>query len=75
MPSRTPEQIRSSIESNRNELAVSIANLRGEVVQFTDWRGHIRRREREVLAGAAAVGFFIGGGIAGFGGLLRRRKR
>ncbi len=74
MPQRTPEQIRQSIEANRAELAVSITQLRGEVVALTDWRGHLRAHQREVLVGAAVAGFVVGGGIAALGGLFRRRR-
>lgn len=73
-PQRTPEEIRQSIESNRMELAVSIDKLRGEVVVLADWRGHLRTHKREVVIGAAVAGFVIGGGIAAFGGLFRRRR-
>lgn len=73
-PQRTPEQIRSSIEANRAELALSIDRLRGEVAELTDWRKQVRRHQREVLIGAAVAGFVIGGGIAALGGILRRRR-
>jgi hypothetical protein len=77
MPTRTPEQIRASIEQNRQELAVSIEALRNEVTALTDWRRQLRDHRREALIAAAVAGFVIGGGIAGVGGLLfgRRRKR
>ncbi len=74
-PQRTPEEIRSSIEANRAELALSIDRLRGEVAELTDWRKQLRRHQREVLIGAAVAGFVIGGGIAALGGMLRRRRR
>ena len=74
MPQRTPEQIRSSIEANRADLAVAVVRLRGEVVQLTDWRSHLRRHQRELVIGAAVGGFVIGGGIAAVAGLLRRRR-
>ena len=35
---RSPEEIRQSIEANRAELAMSLERLRGEVAQVTDWR-------------------------------------
>ncbi len=73
MPQRSPEQIRQSIETNRAELAVSIDRLRGEVVTLTDWRAQLRAHKREVVIGAAVAGFVVGGGIAAFGGLFRRR--
>ena len=54
---RTPEEIRASIEANRTELAHSLARLRGEVAEITDWRKQIaqppeagadRRRRRRL---------------------------
>jgi hypothetical protein len=69
MAQRSPAEIRSSIEANRNELAVSIVQLRGEVAHLTDWRGHLARHERELKIGAAVVvGLAIGSR------LLRRRR-
>ena len=73
MPDRTPEQIRASIEENRKELGVAVEKLRVEVGELTDWRSHIRQHQREVLIGAAVAGFVVGGGVAGFFGLFRRR--
>jgi hypothetical protein len=74
MPTRTPEEIRRSIESNRAELALSLGRLRGEVAEVTDWRKQITRHRKQVVIGAAVAGFVIGGGIAAVGGLLRRRR-
>jgi hypothetical protein len=69
MPQRSPAEIRRSIEANRNELAVSIVQLRGEVAYLTDWRGHLERHRREVIVAGAVVGLAIGAR------LLRRRRR
>jgi hypothetical protein len=74
MAQRTAEEIRSSIESNRAELATSVVRLRSEVVAITDWRAQLNTHKREVLIGAAVAGFVIGGGIASFSGLFRRRR-
>jgi hypothetical protein len=74
MPQRTPEQIRASIEANRVELAHSLVRLRGEVAEITDWRKQIVTHQKQVLIGAAAAGFVLGGGIAGVVGLFRRRR-
>jgi hypothetical protein len=71
---RTPEQIRASIEANRRELAISLERLRGEVAEITDWRKQIVTHQKQVLIGAAAAGFVLGGGIAGIVGLFRRRR-
>jgi hypothetical protein len=76
MPARTPEEIRASIERNREELGTAVTQLRVEVVKLTDWRGQLRKYEPQVLIGAAAAGFVIGGGIAALGALtFGRRKR
>jgi len=72
MSTRSPEEIRTSIERNRKELGVAIERLRVEVAEMTDWRQHIRNHQREVLIGAAVAGFVLGGGIPGFFGLFRR---
>jgi hypothetical protein len=69
MAQRTPAEIRSSIETNRAELAVSVAQLRGEVTRITDWRAHVERHRTEITAGAAVVGLMLGVRM------LRRRKR
>ncbi|MHB1537290.1 MAG: DUF3618 domain-containing protein [Solirubrobacteraceae bacterium] len=73
MRDRSPAEIRSSIESNRAELAGSLEKLRGELAVLTDWRGQIESHRRQALIGAAVAGFVIGGGIAAvFGGKRRR---
>ena len=69
MSGRSPAEIRSSIESNRTELALSLDRLRGEVTRLTDWRGHLERHRSEVTVGVALVGVALGVR------LLRRRRR
>jgi hypothetical protein len=73
MATRTPEEIRASIEKNREELARSLVRLRDEVAEVTNWRKQIVTHQKQVLIGAAAAGFLLGGGIAGIVGLFRRR--
>jgi hypothetical protein len=73
MPTRSPEEIRQSIEANRAELGMAVEKLRQEVAVVTDWRGQLRQHQKQVLIGAAVAGFVLGGGIAGVGRLLRRR--
>jgi hypothetical protein len=70
MPTRTPQEIRASIEQNREELGTSLERLRGEVVRLTDWRSQLRRHQSQAIAGAGVAGFVLGGGIAGLTGLL-----
>jgi hypothetical protein len=69
MAQRSTAEIRSSIEANREELALSVQRLRGEVQRVTDWRAHLQRHQTEVALGAAAVGLMIGMRM------LRRRRR
>jgi hypothetical protein len=72
MPERSPEEIRSSIEANRAQLAVSVGRLRGEIDHLADWRGHLARHRTKVLIGAAVTGFVVGGGVAAVTGLFNR---
>jgi Protein of unknown function (DUF3618) len=74
-PTRSPDEIRASIEQNRKELGTSLERLRGEVVRITDWRAQIRRHEQQVLIAAGVAGFVLGGGIAAVGGILFGRRR
>jgi uncharacterized membrane protein len=69
MAQRTPAEIRSSIEANRMELAVSVQQLRGEVTRLTDWRAHVERHRSEITVGAAVVGLMLTTRI------VRRRRR
>ena len=71
---RSPEQIRASIEANRAELGLAVERLRQEVTVATDWRRQINAHKKEILIGAAVAGFVIGGGIAGVTGIFRRRR-
>jgi hypothetical protein len=73
MATRTPEQIRASIEVNRIELAHSLERLRTGVTELTDWRKQLELHKREALIGAAVAGFVLGGGIAALFGRRGRR--
>ena len=72
---RSPEEIRRSIEANRAQLGLAVDRLRGEVTAAADWRSHLERHRKEVLIGAAVAGFVIGGGIAAVTGMLTGRRR
>jgi len=75
--SRTPDEIRASIEQNRQELGTSLEKLRVEVVRLTDWRAPLRRHQQQAMVVAGVTGFVLGGGIAALGALTfgRRRRR
>lgn len=67
-PGRTSEEIRADIERQRNELGHSVVALRNKVTELTDWRRQVRDHRRELVIGAAVVGFAFGARMA-----LRRR--
>jgi hypothetical protein len=73
MSERSPQEIRASIEANRVELGNAVVRLQEHVAEVTNWRKQINTHQRQVLIGAAAVGFVLGGGIAGAFGIFRRR--
>ena len=69
MPTRSPQEIRASIERNRSELTRSVEDLRFRVKVLTDWRRQINEHRTQVIVGAAVLGFVVGGGLRA----LRRR--
>ena len=71
---RSPEQIRSSIEATRQELAFSVNDLRSKVTEIADWRRYLIENREPALVGAAVAGFVIGGGVAATFSLFRRRR-
>ena len=77
MSTRSPHEIRASIEVNRRELGTSLEKLRYEVVQLTDWRSQIRAHQEQLVVAAAVTGFVLGGGLAALGALTfgRRSRR
>ena len=75
MPTRTPEEIRASIEQNRQQLGTSLEKLRLEMVRVTDWRGQLRRHRRTAMIGAGVAGFVLGGGVAALSTLAFGRGR
>lgn len=72
MPTRSPEQIRTSIQETRRELTFSLNDLQGKVSELTNWRRRLAENKRNAVIGAAAAGFVLGGGIAATVSLLRR---
>jgi dienelactone hydrolase len=72
--SRSPEQIRTSIEETRRDLAFSVNDLRSKVTELTNWRRQLADNRQAVLVGAAVAGFVVGGGVAATVSLLRRRR-
>jgi hypothetical protein len=73
-PSRTPEEIRASLEARRSELSNSIELLRDDVTELSDWREQIRRNQKAVAIAVGVTGFVLAGGIGALTGVLRRRR-
>jgi hypothetical protein len=70
MPTRSPSEIRGSIERTRRDLAVSVEELRTKVQILTDWRRQLNEHKTAAIVGAAVIGFAVGGGLRA----LRRRR-
>ena len=68
-PGRSSAEIRRDIETQREQLGKSVEALRSRVTELTDWRRQVREHRQELIAGAAIVGFAVGGLLA-----LRRRR-
>jgi hypothetical protein len=72
--SRSPELIRAQVEATRQELDVSVNDLRSKLNELTDWRGQLVKNRRTALIGAAVAGFVIGGGVAATFSILSGRR-
>jgi len=69
-PGRSAAEIRRDIDLQRRDLGSSVEILRGRVTELTDWRRQVREHSREIVIGAAVVGFAVGGLM-----MLRRGRR
>ena len=69
LPGRSAAEIRRDIVAQRQDLGSSVEQLRGRVVELTDWKRQVREHRSQLIVGAAVVGFAIGG-LA----MLRRRR-
>lgn len=67
-PKRTSEQIRADIDAQRADLGQSVDQLRDRVTELTDWRSQLKKHRKQIIVGAVATGFVVGGLMA-----LRRR--
>ena len=68
---RTPEQVRREIETERQQLATAVDDLK----KASDVTSIVRAKLPVVAAGAAGAGFFLAGGIGATMRLLARRGR
>jgi hypothetical protein len=66
---RTAAEIRRDIDIQRQQLGNSVEALRVRVTELTDWRRQVDEHRKQLIVGAAAVGFAIG-----VRAMLRRRR-
>jgi hypothetical protein len=73
--SRTLEQVRREIETERDQLASAVDVLRSEIGEATNIGARLRSKLPMVAAGALGAGFLVAGGIGATMRLLARRGR
>jgi hypothetical protein len=73
MATRSPEEIRASLQATRTELEYSINDLQSKFRQLTNWRQQLVENKRTAIIAAGVAGFVVGGGVAATFGLFRRR--
>jgi hypothetical protein len=73
--SRTLDQVRRDIESEREQLAGAAENLRESIGEATDISGKLRSNLPAVAAGALGLGFLLAGGVGATARLIFRRGR
>jgi hypothetical protein len=74
-PTRTTEQIRTELSSEREQLAGAVEQLRDELGEATNVAGKLQSKLPLVAAGAASVGFVLAGGIGATFRYFARRGR
>jgi hypothetical protein len=74
-PTRTPEQIRSELGAEREQLAGAVEQLRGELGEAANISGKLKSKLPLVAAGAASLGFVLAGGVGATFRYLARRGR
>jgi hypothetical protein len=73
--SRTLEEVRRDIESEREQLAGAAETLREEIGEATNVGAKLRANLPVVAAGALGVGFLLAGGVGATARLIFRRGR
>jgi hypothetical protein len=73
--SRTLEDVRRDIESEREHLAGAADTLREEIGEATNVGAKLRANLPAVAIGALGVGFLVAGGVGATARLIFRRGR
>jgi hypothetical protein len=72
---RTPEQIRSELDAEREQLAGAVEQLRGELGEAANITGKLKSKLPLAAAGAASLGFVLAGGVGATFRYFARRGR
>lgn len=75
MASRTANDVKREIATERDQLAVAVDQLRDGLGDATNVGEKLRTKLPAVAAGAAGAGFFLAGGIGATMRLVFRRGR
>ncbi len=73
--SRTLDQVRRDIESEREQLAGAAETLREEIEEATNIGAKLRSNLPALAVGALGVGFLMAGGVGATARLIFRRGR
>lgn len=73
--SRSVEQVRRDIESEREQLAGAADTLREEIGEATNIGAKLRSKLPVVAVGALGAGFLLAGGVGATARLIFRRGR
>ena len=73
--SRTPADVRREIETEREQLAGAVDDLRKGIGEATDVSGKLSANLPAAAAAALGAGFFLAGGIGATMRLVFRRGR
>jgi hypothetical protein len=72
---RTVDDVRREIESEREQLATAADDLRESLGEATNISGKLRSNLPAVAAGALGIGFLLAGGVGATARLIFRRGR
>jgi hypothetical protein len=72
---RTVDDVRREIETEREHLAGAAENLRESIGEATNISGKLRSNLPAVAVGALGVGFLLAGGVGATARLIFRRGR
>ena len=72
---RTPRRSATRWRPTARSWRCRWRSLRGEVTRLTDWRTHVERHRREIVIGAAVVGFASAPRMLRAAGAARQRRR